>query len=93
MALSRRDLIRLGFGGALDAARGSTPSLFEEISPAVSGITWVHENAMSERATTGDVRTGVRISRLRQRRVDGHSAGQQWTLRFLSTEDAAQRSL
>jgi len=49
VALSRRDLIRLGFGGALDAARGSTPSLFEEISPAVSGITWVHENAMSER--------------------------------------------
>src|SRR6476659_3488103 len=49
MGLSRRDLIRLGLAAAAQWARGSTVAMFEEVSPTVSGITWVHENAMSER--------------------------------------------
>ena len=49
MGLSRRDLIRLGVAAAAQWARGSTAAMFEEVSPTASGITWVHENAMSER--------------------------------------------
>ena len=49
MKLSRRDLIRVGLAAATQWARGSAAAMFEEVSPTVSGITWVHENAMSER--------------------------------------------
>jgi len=51
---SRRDFVRLvGLAGLSAAgvrtarAQGSAPPLFEEVPPAASGITWVHENAMS----------------------------------------------
>jgi hypothetical protein len=51
----RRDFMRLaaltGLGtAALGLPRGllrAAPPLFEEISPSASGITWVHDNAMS----------------------------------------------
>jgi enediyne biosynthesis protein E4 len=53
---SRRDFLRLvGIAGISTAAgwpfrsplAAAPPPLFEEIPPTVSGITWVHENAMS----------------------------------------------
>jgi predicted NUDIX family NTP pyrophosphohydrolase len=53
---SRRDFLRLlGLAGVSTAAgwpflsplAAAPPPLFEEIPPTVSGITWVHENAMS----------------------------------------------
>jgi predicted NUDIX family NTP pyrophosphohydrolase len=53
---SRRDFLRLvGIAGVSTAAgwpfrsplAAAPPPLFEEIPPTVSGITWVHENAMS----------------------------------------------
>ncbi len=50
MNLNRRQLLALsaGFGaGRLLKARQTTP-LFEEIPPGMSGITWVHDNAMSD---------------------------------------------
>ncbi|MEP6538260.1 MAG: CRTAC1 family protein [Bryobacteraceae bacterium] len=43
MKISRRELFALA---AAPLLRGST-ALFEEVPPSVSGITWVHENAMS----------------------------------------------
>jgi hypothetical protein len=48
MNVSRRHVLSLPFG-ALLARRlsGASPGLFEEVPPAASGITWVHENAMS----------------------------------------------
>jgi predicted NUDIX family NTP pyrophosphohydrolase len=53
---SRRDFLRLlGLAGVSTAAGwplrsplvAASPPLFEEVPPTVSGITWVHENAMS----------------------------------------------
>ena len=57
-APSRRDFLRLAGLAGLGAAagvppfasgvlRGQAAPTFEEIPPSVSGITWVHENAMS----------------------------------------------
>ena len=67
---------------------------FEEIPPARSGITWVHDNAMSEPLPAGDVRRRLRVPRLRQRRLDGHLPRQQRPVRLLHAEDAApQRPL
>src|SRR6266568_2617386 len=51
MKLSRRQWLSVTAGtGAARLLRGSPPAppLFEEIPPAASGITWVHENAMSK---------------------------------------------
>ena len=57
--------------------RAAAP-LFEEIPASVSGITWVHENAMSaEPLPAGDDGAGRRVPRLRQRRLDGYLPGQQ----------------
>lgn len=50
MTLSRRQLLSLtaSFGAArLLKGTASPPPLFEEVPPSVSGITWVHDNAMS----------------------------------------------
>jgi enediyne biosynthesis protein E4 len=48
MRLSRRDFVRLaGLASASRILPASTAPVFEEISPSASGITWVHENAMS----------------------------------------------
>jgi hypothetical protein len=55
LTLSRRDLLRLltlagasAFGGVpLRAAAWAAGPLFEEIPATASGLTWVHENAMS----------------------------------------------
>ncbi len=52
---SRRDVMRLLAMAGMSMAHGRTllprlaaaPPVFEEIPPAASGITWVHENAMS----------------------------------------------
>jgi hypothetical protein len=47
--LTRRELFRIAAGASLAPRLGaSTPPLFEEIPPAASGITWVHDNAMSD---------------------------------------------
>src|SRR5437588_4608306 len=49
MKFSRRQLLTLAAGaGAAPLLRGSPAPLFEGIPPAASGITWVHENAMSD---------------------------------------------
>ena len=49
---SRRHLVSLAAGaGAAQLLRADPPApppIFEEIPPAASGITWVHENAMSD---------------------------------------------
>jgi hypothetical protein len=69
--LSRRHLLSLAAGALLKGAAAA--SLFEEIPPSVSGITWVHENAQSEaRYLPEALGPGCAISRLRQRRMDGH---------------------
>jgi hypothetical protein len=53
MKLTRRELIALsaGFGASRlignQTVSGSSEELFIEIPPAVSGITWVHDNALS----------------------------------------------
>src|SRR5437899_9172330 len=52
MKLSRRQLLSLTAGaGAAHLLKGSTTAsaLFEEIPPSASGITWVHDNAMSDK--------------------------------------------
>ena len=44
-------LFSMGIAGVWSAPvqnGGSAPALFEEVPPAVSGITWAHDNAMSE---------------------------------------------
>jgi enediyne biosynthesis protein E4 len=50
MKLSRRQLLSLPIGaGVARRLSGTEPStLFEEIPPSTSGITWVHDNAMSD---------------------------------------------
>src|SRR5215831_8228065 len=49
MTFSRRQLLALAAGaGGARLLRGDPPALFEEIGPAASGITWVHDNAMSK---------------------------------------------
>jgi enediyne biosynthesis protein E4 len=51
MKLNRRQLLSLTAGAALTrisrAAGPAAPPLFEEVPASASGITWVHENAMS----------------------------------------------
>jgi len=48
MNLSRRHVLSLPAGVLLSRwLSGAPPPLFEEVRPAASGITWVHENAMS----------------------------------------------
>ncbi|MDE3164274.1 MAG: VCBS repeat-containing protein, partial [Acidobacteriota bacterium] len=52
MSLTRRQLGRIAAGGlaAIGAPRlrgSEAPPLFAEVPPATSGITWVHDNAMS----------------------------------------------
>src|SRR5438270_8276981 len=50
MKLTRREMIQATVGAGL-CLRGATKNespIFEEIPPERSGITWVHENAMSE---------------------------------------------
>ena len=48
MTFSRRHLLSLPAGTLLSPRlRGASRPLFEEVPPAASGITWVHENAMS----------------------------------------------
>jgi len=52
LSISRRWFLTissgLGAGALLTAGPVTQPSLFEEIPPAASGISWVHDNAMSE---------------------------------------------
>ena len=48
MTFSRRHLFSVPAGALLShRLRGASRPLFEEVPPASSGITWVHENAMS----------------------------------------------
>ncbi len=35
------------FTGILSAAQNGTPPIFEEVPPSTSGVTWVHDNAIS----------------------------------------------
>ena len=52
--------------------------LFEEVPAAASGITWVHDNAMSaNRYLPETMGPGVAFCRLRQRRLGRHLHGQQ----------------
>src|SRR4030081_3328966 len=46
MKLSRRQLLSLAAARLLSGTEA--PTLFEEIPPSASGITWVHDNAMSD---------------------------------------------
>ena len=49
MKLSRRSLLSLAGGAAASRVlRGAGPPLFEEVPASVSGIAWVHENAISK---------------------------------------------
>src|SRR5258708_16249855 len=49
MKLSRRHWMSLAAGAGAARLVGGTPAPpFEEIPPAASGITWIHDNAMSE---------------------------------------------
>src|SRR6202171_5005494 len=50
MPLSRRQLLSLTAGAGARLLHGwpAVSPIFEEIPPSVSGITWVHENAMSD---------------------------------------------
>ena len=81
-----------GFGasqllGAQSTAPATAPLFIEQL-PSSSGIEWVHDNAMSaEPLPARDDGTGLRVPRLRQRRLDGHLHGQQRAVRLL---DAAQ---
>jgi hypothetical protein len=46
--VTRRELLAMAVaGGAAGLLRGSEPGLFEEVPASRSGITWVHDNAMS----------------------------------------------
>ncbi len=46
--MTRRELLAMAVaGGAAGLLRGSEPGLFEEVPASRSGITWVHDNAMS----------------------------------------------
>src|SRR6202162_4893222 len=48
MNLSRRHVLSLPAGVLLSEwLGGASPAIFEEVPPPASGITWVHENAMS----------------------------------------------
>ena len=48
MNFSRRHVLSLPAGVLLSRwLKGASPALFEEVPPAASGITCVHENAMS----------------------------------------------
>ena len=48
MKFSRRQLLSLTAGATLARRLPAAAPLFEEIPPAASGITWVHDNALSE---------------------------------------------
>src|SRR3954452_25633478 len=48
MRLSRRQLLSLTAGAGAARLLGAAPPLFEEIPASASGITWVHDNAMSK---------------------------------------------
>ena len=48
MRLSRRQLLSLTAGAGAARLLRAAPPLFEEIPPSVSGIAWVHDNAMSK---------------------------------------------
>ena len=56
----------------------ASKEVFEEIPAAASGISWVHVNGRSPMAHLPEtVGAGLRVPRLRQRRLDGHLSGQQ----------------
>ena len=92
-SFSRREFLQLvalsgiGAAPALNLSRGilqAAPPTFEEIPPSVSGLTWVHDNAMSaDRYLPETMGPGVALPRLRQRRLDGHLPGQQRAVRLL----------
>ncbi len=70
MNLTRRNLLSgaaaLAFAAKLPALDGSANPLFEEIATAASGISWVHDNAMSpNRYLPETMGPGCGISRLR----------------------------
>ena len=69
----------------------SPPRSSKKSLPSASGITWTHENAALAGTIPAQIDgSRLRVSRLRQRRLDGHLPGEQRTLRFLSTRRAAQ---
>ena len=70
MRFSRRDVLALaasaGTAKLLGADKPDATPLFEEIPASASGITWVHENAMSpERFLPGNPGPGLRLFRFR----------------------------
>lgn len=48
MRVSRRSLLTLLAGPAIAPLRSQSPPMFEEIPASKSGITWAHDNALSE---------------------------------------------
>ena len=65
------------------AGRSAAPA-FLDVPASQSGITWVHDNAMSpERYLPETMRRRLRVPRLRQRRLDGPLPRQQRPVRLL----------
>ena len=67
---------------------------FEEVPPEKSGISWVHSSGKSaEKYLPETHRRGLRLSRLRQRWLDGHLPGQQRQVRLLHPDPPLRNAL
>jgi hypothetical protein len=90
MRLRRREFLTLAGLGALGQRRvrgaDEAAALFEEIPAGVSGIRWVHENAMSDKRHLPETMGPGCAFLLRQRRLDGYPAGQQRHVVLLQAE-------
>jgi len=76
-------LPRLGSVAPAGFAQTTLKPLFEEVPSAASGLTWRHENGpLAGLLLAGDNRRRLRLSGLRQRRLDGHLPGERREVRF-----------
>ena len=104
--ISRRAFLRSGRPGrsgrqprasprdaAVRPARQAATPRFDEVPSSASGITWVHDNAHVAGAIPARIaRSRLRVSRLRQRRVDGHLPGQQRAVATSSSPPGRSRT-
>jgi len=75
--------------GRQGAAQPPPEPLFSEVLTSASGISWVHDNAMSENHYLPEtLGPGCAFLDYDNDRVDGHLPGQQRPLRFLETDEA-----